>query len=126
VYHGRAVQPGTAMTAHGDEVRYHAGAGNSEEARAMINKKIKRALLLAAAMSINVNNAIVPPPAQAGASLGVLGQVDWFIQSRAYYPQYLDIVLKEYEKEFENSDRTNYNTALYGGAYGQRFLYLRY
>src|SRR3989442_5694102 len=27
VYCGRAVQPGTAMTAHGDEVRCHTGAG---------------------------------------------------------------------------------------------------
>src|ERR1700747_360420 len=27
VYRGRVVQPGTAMTAHGDEVRCHTGAG---------------------------------------------------------------------------------------------------
>jgi hypothetical protein len=27
VYRARAVQPGTAMTAHGDEVRRHGGAG---------------------------------------------------------------------------------------------------
>src|SRR5215471_11330601 len=27
VYHERAVQPGTAMTAHGDQVRCHIGAG---------------------------------------------------------------------------------------------------
>ena len=33
VYRGRTVQPGTAMTAHGDEVRWHIAAGPFLELR---------------------------------------------------------------------------------------------
>jgi hypothetical protein len=60
-----------------------------------------------------------------GYQLGTASEVDWFNKGKAFYSQYLDVVLRIYEIEFEK-DRTNTNGALNGGAAGERKGYLKW